>query len=85
MHLFDRLDVVDVVDGFHLCHPLVVLEPPDWPDHTQQKQHEQATETEAAAAAACQGKVLPVVCPRLHRRIRKTFASGAKNLCPHDR
>ena len=29
MHLFDRLDVVNVVDGFHLCHPLVVLEPPE--------------------------------------------------------
>ena len=26
MHLFDRLDVVNVVDGFHLCHLLVVLE-----------------------------------------------------------
>ena len=24
-----RLDVVDVVDGFHLCYPILVLKPPD--------------------------------------------------------
>ena len=31
--LYDLLDVLDLVDELHLCHPHVVLEPPD---HTQQ-------------------------------------------------
>ena len=29
IHLYDLLDVLDVVDELHLCHPLVVLEPAD--------------------------------------------------------
>ena len=33
VHLYDLLDVLDLVDEHHLCHPHVVLEPPD---HTQQ-------------------------------------------------
>ena len=33
VHLYDLLDVLDLVDELHLCHPHVVLEPPD---HTQQ-------------------------------------------------
>ena len=32
VHLYDLLDVLDLVDELHLCHPHVVLEPPD---HTQ--------------------------------------------------
>ena len=27
-HLYDLIDVLDLVDELHLCHPLVVLEPP---------------------------------------------------------
>ena len=29
IHLYDLLDVLDLVDELHLCHPLVVLEPAD--------------------------------------------------------
>ena len=29
IHLYDLLDVQDLVDEIHLCHPLVVLEAPD--------------------------------------------------------
>ena len=34
-HLYDLLDVLDLVDELHLCHPPDVLE---LPDQTQQKQ-----------------------------------------------
>ena len=29
IHLYDLLDVLDLIDELHLCHPLVVLEPAD--------------------------------------------------------
>ena len=29
VRLYDLLDVLDLVDELHLCHPLVVLEAPD--------------------------------------------------------
>ena len=29
INLHDLLDVLDLVDELHLCHPLVVLEPAD--------------------------------------------------------
>ena len=32
IHLYDLLDVLDLVDELHLCHPLVVLEPADCPE-----------------------------------------------------
>ena len=50
-HLLDvhALDVLDLVDELHLWHPLVVLEPADWPDHTQQKQQKQQQKLRARA------------------------------------
>ena len=39
VHLYDLLDVLDLVHELHLCHPPTnVLELPDRPDHTQQKE-----------------------------------------------
>ena len=32
VHLYDLLDVLDLVDELHLCHPPDVLELPDRPD-----------------------------------------------------
>ena len=37
IHLYDLLDVLDLVHELHLCHPPDVLELPDRPDHRQQK------------------------------------------------
>ena len=41
VHLYDLLNVLDLVHELHLCHPPDVLELPDRPDHTQQKQKQQ--------------------------------------------
>ena len=38
MHLYDLLEVLELVHELHLCHPPDVLELPDRPDHTQQKE-----------------------------------------------
>ena len=29
IHLYDLLDVLDLVHELHLCHPIVILEPAD--------------------------------------------------------
>ena len=33
-HPYDLLNILDLLDGLHLCHPPDVLELPDRPDHT---------------------------------------------------
>ena len=40
-HLYDQLDVLNLVHELHLCDPPDVLELPDRPDHRQQKQKRQ--------------------------------------------
>ena len=56
IHLYDLLDVPDLVHEFHLCHPPDVLELLDRPDHTTE------TETTAGIGTTREGTGTPFAC-----------------------